>query len=187
METMLEGAGWRQGPICSKNWKLVIRCRGSWIRWPGVEPTPHDQGDQVHSRGPPLALNLALLQALITCWLSHCAGSGLREDGRYSGERVTLCAPTPTWWMSLIFPEHRVPRTQAGSPAVLGGRESLSLYPQMMTLHLLGSRGYINKKGPSQVNPPTWRRIQTQFPFSFGGPLLRSLRTLPPSRKPLTP
>ena len=68
METMLEWAGWRQGPICSKNWKLVIRCWGSWIRWPGLEPTPHDQADQVHSRGLPLALNLALLQALMTCW-----------------------------------------------------------------------------------------------------------------------
>ena len=96
---------------------------------------------------------------------------------------MTLCAPTPTWWMTLIFPEHRVPRTQAESPALVGGRESLSLYLQTMTLHLLGSRGYINKKGPSQVSLPTWRRIQIQFPLSFGGPLLRRLRTLPPSRK----
>lgn len=119
---MLEGAGWRQGPICSKYWKLVIRCQGSLdkvARGGTNSPWPSRPGP---SLGPPLALNLALLQALMACCaLPLCRVRTLGPWMLEQGEGDTLC-PHPNLVDDPDFPRAQGAQDWAESPALVGGR-----------------------------------------------------------------
>ena len=82
-----------------------------------MEPTPHDQADQVHPWGPPLALNLALLQALMACWaLPLCRVRTLEPWMLEQGEGDTLC-PHPN-----LVDDPDLPRAQGAQDT--GGKPS---------------------------------------------------------------